>query len=533
MIRSLGARADLSRVGAENKRLTPRENDSVPENDSVAENDSVPGGRWESRPALAAALRAAVVLVPAVASLAAVWLASHLVAPPRDPNGTGLALLRLGGLVLLGFVVAVMVERSARRLLPLVVLLKMSMLFPDRAPSRLRVARRARTTTLDGALAPRVSDDASAVAERVIALLAALATHDRRTRGHAQRVHVLAELLAVELGLSRADRDKLRWAALLHDIGKLGVSPAVLNKPATLDSDEWATMRAHPQEGARLAGPLLGWLGPWGVAIAQHHERYDGNGYPLGLSGDEIGYAGRLVCLVDAFETMTAARPYKRAMATRDARTELATCAGSQFDPVMVRAFLAIPLPRLLWAGGPISFLFQLPFLPLIEAGSRTAAAALSTASAGLVAGGAAVVIGGTLGLTPSISATPTAATAAAVTSTASSTAAAAAANTSASPGQPASTGLAGSGDGHGGLGATPLPSTVPSTEPSSSPSGTTPTPGTSPSATPKPVPTVVIAVPPLPLPTLPVVLPTPTSTTGITINLPILPPITIKLPKL
>jgi hypothetical protein len=167
----------------------------------------------------------------------------------------------------------------------------------------------------------------------------------------------------------------------------------VLTKPDKLAEDEWEQVLAHPDEGARLCGPLLEWLGEWGRAIPEHHEKYDGSGYPRGLSANDISTAGRLVCLVDAYETMTATRPYKRPMATRDARTELARCAGTQFDPVMVRAFLAISLPRLLWASGPVSFLLQLPFLPLVQAGTRTATAALTAAGTGIVAGGAAVVI--------------------------------------------------------------------------------------------------------------------------------------------
>jgi putative nucleotidyltransferase with HDIG domain len=488
------------------------------------------GARWESRPVLSAALRAAILLVPALASLASVLLAAHVVPPP---SGAVAVVGRLLLLLVVGVAVAAVVERGARRFLPLVVLLKMSMLFPDRAPSRMRTARRARSTTVSSALTPRAGDDATSVADRIVALLAALASHDRRTRGHAHRVHVLADLLAAELGESGADRDKLRWAALLHDIGKLQVPASVLNKPAALDDDEWAVMRAHPDEGARLAGPLLGWLGPWGDAIPQHHERFDGKGYPRGLSGAEIAFAGRLVCLVDAFETMTAARPYKKAMATRDARAELAKCAGTHFDPVMVRAFLAIPLPRLLWAGGPLAFLVQLPFLPVIQAGGRAAQASLTAASTGLVAGGAAVVIGGTLSAAPTIAAAPgSGGPVVQATATASGQAG----------------GGAGTGAGGAGTGTAPAPGatstgpagTVGTPEPTAS---ATPTPVTkaSPTALPttggilptNPVGTVVSAVPTVALPVATVAPSTGPSGTTVTVTLPILPPITLKLPKL
>ena len=145
-------------------------------------------------------------------------------------------------------------------------------------------------------------------------------------------------------------------------------------------------MRSHPEAGARAAADLLPWLGDWGSAILEHHERFDGTGYPQGLQGLDISRAGRLLAVVDAYEVITAARSYKRPTSTVKAREELARCAGSHFDPAIVRAFLAISLPRLLWATGPLSFLVQLPFIGVLRdagapnspalAGRRVAAAA-------------------------------------------------------------------------------------------------------------------------------------------------------------
>ena len=96
-------------------------------------------------------------------------------------------------------------------------------------------------------------------------------------------MRVFTDLLGEELQLSEADRYRLRWAALMHDIGKLTIAPRILNKPGALDEHEWRLMKGHPVEGARIAEPILGWLGPWANAIVEHHERFDGKGYPNGV----------------------------------------------------------------------------------------------------------------------------------------------------------------------------------------------------------------------------------------------------------
>ncbi len=292
--------------------------------------------------------------------------------------------------------IGVVAERGARQLAPLTVLLKLSMLFPDQAPSRFKVARRATSRQGLNRLAAGRDGHAASAATTIMELLAALAHHDKRTRGHAERVRVYTDLLAEQLRLPRADQDRLRWAALLHDIGKLAVDPAILNKPGKPSEREWNILRSHPEAGARAAAELLPWLGDWGSAIIEHHERFDGTGYPNGLSGSGISRAGRLLAVVDAYEVITAARSYKRPTSTAKAREELARCAGSHFDPVMVRAFLAISLPRLLWATGPLSFLVQLPFMGVLrDAGTKLASAGGPAVAA---AAGAVVVATGTTG---------------------------------------------------------------------------------------------------------------------------------------
>src|SRR5581483_7050956 len=132
--------------------------------------------------------------------------------------------------------------------------------------------------------------------------------HDRKTRGHSERVRLYCDLIGTELGLSEAERGRLRWVGLLHDIGKLEIAADVLNKPGKLSGGEWETVRAHPDLGTKLAAPLADWLGPWFAGIRDHHEHFNGSGYPRGLAGEHISMAGRTVAVVDAFETMTAAR---------------------------------------------------------------------------------------------------------------------------------------------------------------------------------------------------------------------------------
>jgi hypothetical protein len=271
----------------------------------------------------------------------------------------------------------------------------MTLLFPDHAPSRFKLARAAgQTTILQERARIHHGETAGEAATRILGLLTALSAHDRRTRGHSERVRIFTDVLAGEMHLPEGARDRLRWASLLHDIGKVRVPGTVLNKSESLDNDEWEMIRRHPDQGAVLAGPLLEWLGEWGSAISQHHERYDGAGYPRGLTGHEISQAGRIVAVADTFEVMTAARSYKRPMSIASARRELADIAGKQLDPTCVRAFLGASLPRVLWAVGPLALLVNLPFLRgIAEAGKLVEHAGTAAVGQAATVAVAAVVI--------------------------------------------------------------------------------------------------------------------------------------------
>jgi HD-GYP domain-containing protein (c-di-GMP phosphodiesterase class II) len=335
--------------------------------------------RWQARPVLARALCLTVFVFPVAGS----YFATRLAAPLVEALPLFGRLLALGALAV---TVGLAAERIFRRVLPLAALLRMTMLFPDHAPSRFKLARAAgQTAILEERARTHPDETAGEAATRILGLLTALSAHDKRTRGHSDRVRVFTDVLAAELHLSEAARDRLRWAALLHDLGKVRVPTGVLNKPAALEADEWAMIRRHPDAGAELAGPLLEWLGEWGAAISQHHERFDGMGYPRGLAGHEIAQAGRIVAVADSFEVMTAVRSYKRPMSVATARRELAQVAGTQLDPACVRAFLGASLPRVLWAVGPLALLINLPVLRGVAEAGRIVEHA-SVAAAGQAA---------------------------------------------------------------------------------------------------------------------------------------------------
>jgi putative nucleotidyltransferase with HDIG domain len=277
--------------------------------------------------------------------------------------------------------------KLSRRLLPLATLMRLSLVFPDGAPSRFRLARRSGTVaTLEERLGDARRGDTGRTpleaAQLLLELIAHLDDHDRLTRGHSERVRAYAQSIGRELGLGRRELDLLNWAALLHDVGKLEVPHEVLTKSGRPTPEEWELLRRHPAIGAELAAPLRDWLGEWGDAIEQHHERWDGAGYPHGLAATEISLAGRIVAVADVYDVITSSRSYKPAGSAAAARQELARCAGTQFDPTVVRAFLTMSVRSRRVVTGPLSWLAHAPVLariPLTPAAGLVSAAVVAT----------------------------------------------------------------------------------------------------------------------------------------------------------
>jgi HD-GYP domain-containing protein (c-di-GMP phosphodiesterase class II) len=165
---------------------------------------------------------------------------------------------------------------------------------------------------------------------------------DAYTGMHSEGVVDLAVMVADELKLGASARRNVEFGALLHDVGKITVPKAIINKPGPLDDDEWAIMRRHTIEGQNLLDQIGGFMREVGTIVRASHERFDGTGYPDGLAGEEIPLEARVVCCCDAFSAMTTDRSYQRARPAGQAIAELRRCAGTQFDPRVVAALVAV-----------------------------------------------------------------------------------------------------------------------------------------------------------------------------------------------
>ena len=177
------------------------------------------------------------------------------------------------------------------------------------------------------------------------ALCQAVETKDFYTRGHGDRVSRGAVMIARKIGMSSARTEAIRFAGMLHDVGKLGVPTQVLQKTGPLTEDEFAAIQLHPMRGLEIVREI-GFLYEALNGIMHHHERIDGCGYPMGLAGHEIPEFARVIAVADAFDSMTSTRSYREAKSIDRAVSELRRGAGSQFDPLIVEAFIAAVAQR-------------------------------------------------------------------------------------------------------------------------------------------------------------------------------------------
>lgn len=174
------------------------------------------------------------------------------------------------------------------------------------------------------------------------ALATALDTRDTETLGHSLRVASYTASVARSMGVVDPELTDIYRGALLHDVGKIGVPDAILRKPGKLTTEEWVEMRRHPEIGYRILQGINFLEAPREVVLS-HQECYDGSGYPRGLKGKEIPLGARIFAVVDTLDAMTSDRPYRKALSQQAAREEIRKFSGTQFDPDVVQAFLAIP----------------------------------------------------------------------------------------------------------------------------------------------------------------------------------------------
>jgi HD-GYP domain-containing protein (c-di-GMP phosphodiesterase class II) len=323
---TLGAAVNVAREARHVSRLVPAMAQiSLPALAPAAVLALLPAvGSWTDWPAIGAALGAYV-----VADLVSSKLFARLAY--REPLAPSLADAWVYGvdLLLAPLGVAMAIAAAGRVWALVVVFLPLALL--------LRVFANERRTRVDQAL-----ELSRAYRGTAMLLGDVVETDDAYTGSHSRDVVELALEVGRRLGLGADALRDLEFGALLHDVGKIAVPKAIINKPGKLTPDEWEIMKRHTIEGQRLLENVGGVLGRVGVIVRASHEDYDGGGYPDGLAGDEIPIEARICSACDAFSAMTTDRSYRAAMPLEDALAELRRCASTQFDPLVVDTLIAV-----------------------------------------------------------------------------------------------------------------------------------------------------------------------------------------------
>ena len=201
----------------------------------------------------------------------------------------------------------------------------------------------AATEPTNGSATPACTDGPQALPQAVLDTVTSLAfaidAKDHYTQGHSQKVSAYAALIAEGLGMNELEVEEIRLGGVLHDIGKVAIPEAILNKSGPLNPDEWDTMKSHVVFGAKILEPLSP-LARIREMVLHHHEYFDGSGYPEGFSGEQIPLGSRIIAVADAYDTITSDRTYKKARAAEEALAELERCSNAQFDGKIVALFV-------------------------------------------------------------------------------------------------------------------------------------------------------------------------------------------------
>lgn len=207
---------------------------------------------------------------------------------------------------------------------------------------RLELNLKEKRQVLEGKVEEQAKELQELFIDAIESLVSALEAKDKYTAGHSRRVTKIAVDTGLALGLTGEELGNLRWAALLHDIGKIGIDPSVQNKPGMLTPTEYNYILTHCTIGPGIVQPLVNDMIV--EAIRHHHDSYDGSGLNQAVVGEEIPLGARILAVADSFDAMTSDRPYRAAMAASKAIVEIKKCAGTQFDPAVVKAFLKTPI---------------------------------------------------------------------------------------------------------------------------------------------------------------------------------------------